>query len=81
MVDLQTEKSTFRLHCNECDNNTGYFEANREDVVHIDETARAIVFYATCPNGHRHPVDSEYVIFAPEVRQAIESLRSQIGRS
>ena len=81
MGDLIVEKPTFRMHCDNCHSNTGYFEVSREDVVHIDKTAQTIVFYATCPNGHQHPVDSEYVVFAPEVRQAIESLRAQLEGS
>lgn len=75
---VQEQPKTFRLHCGECPNNTGYFETARDNVVHLDKAGKSIVFYATCPNGHQHPVEPEFAMFAPEVRQAVESLRNQI---
>jgi len=77
MVNIEVG-ATFRFHCNQCPGNTGYFETPRASVVHLDEVAQAVVFYATCPEGHQHPVDPEFAMFSQEVRLATESLRSRI---
>lgn len=65
------DRRVYKVGCGEC-GNTGDFEVPRGSIVHFDETARRIVYFAICPNGHKVDIyDEERVVADPDVREEV----------
>lgn len=83
IIGQPVKEDNFRLHCDECDGARGVvsdFDVVPIDLVHIDEVARTIVLFASCPQGHRIPVESEFAYLNSEVRATVDALRRQLGK-
>ena len=73
MATTELDKGVLYLHCNGCNTSDTSFEVPRESVVHLDETGESVVYYATCPDGHKNPIEFEYLARIQEVQSVVQA--------